>query len=299
MADTPRKRVARTHSRLVSDCPGDSIRRKSEIRQLCRPVRNLFFERGREMEIDVRPRQARCEVGRLRIATALMTVLLLAAAVAPCQAGNSTYDSTAAVTYATSNYNALYGTGTGQNPFKYYGDENCTNFASQCLLAGLSGKTTPKDVLAQARSRYFLADKYAAGTQKWYYYSDSDRGPAWNGVKELYTYAKSNKPTWTGLHFTYVTNDTATTAMDVKSVRKGDIVFADWDADGQMNHAMIVTAINTNYSGYNQIRLTYQGVPNIPDPKGRTNMGLGDINKQYNYKALFYVYRPVDYLSDK
>ena len=70
------------------------------------------------------------------------------------------------------------------------------------------------------------------------------------------------------------------------------IRLADWDHDGTIDHSMLVTNIQTLLPGYNEIRLTYQGAPGVV---GRTNIGLGDINEDNNYEALFYVYRPVDY----
>jgi hypothetical protein len=89
--------------------------------------------------------------------------------------------------------------------------------------------------------------------------------------------------------------------MDYGAVEVGDIIFADWDHDGTINHTMIVTdychtweyCYYSNedpypYRGYNRIRLTYQSY-------NRTNIGLGDLNEDYNYQALFYVYRPIDY----
>ncbi len=83
--------------------------------------------------------------------------------------------------------------------------------------------------------------------------------------------------------------------MDYKAVEIGDVIFADWDHDGTIDHSMLVTATKWWLSGYNEIRLTYQGRPGVV---GVTDVGLGDINEEYNYEAVFSVYRPVDYDPD-
>lgn len=70
------------------------------------------------------------------------------------------------------------------------------------------------------------------------------------------------------------------------------IQFADWDHNGTIDHTMLVTDIQWWRFSYNEIRLTYQGRPGVV---GVTGIGLGDINEDYNFQALFYVYRPTDY----
>ena len=58
------------------------------------------------------------------------------------------------------------------NDYSSFGGD-CTNFASQCLLAGsLVMNETP--------------------TFGWYYKSDGDRAPAWTGVEELYRFLTEN-----------------------------------------------------------------------------------------------------------
>jgi len=198
------------------------------------------------------------------------------------------YNSNYAKTYAVNNYNVPYGTGWGQNPFGGF-TNNCTNFVSQCLVAGFTGKTTPSDVYAQ---RYnFLADRYSYPLS-WYYISSSLHGSAWTGAAKLYEYARYNKPIYKGLHFSYVTNDSPYYRMNYDLVREGDVIFADWESDNIVDHVMIVTKVYSSlfslYRGYNRIRVTYQS-------NNTTDKGLEDINKQYNYRVSFFVYRPTDY----
>ncbi|MDI1445774.1 amidase domain-containing protein [Polyangium sp. 6x1] len=199
-----------------------------------------------------------------------------------------TYSGSWAASYATNNYSRGYGTGTTQNPWTDYNwvpnGGNCTNFVSQAIIGGLLNNSSATTAF---QSRYDF-DSDAGSSYSWYFHSDGDRAPAFTGAHQLYTYAKSNKSTYKGLHFSFVTNDTLQTALNVSLVKVGDVVFADWQHDGTMDHSMIVTAISSSYTGYNQIRLTYQ-------TNNTTNKGLGDLNAQYNKQALFYVYRPVDY----
>jgi hypothetical protein len=198
-----------------------------------------------------------------------------------------TYNANFAATYAVNNHNVAYGSGQGQNPFGDF-TNNCANFVSQSIVAGLTGKTTPSDVFAQ---RYnFTADRdYSLS---WYYISAYDRRPAWTGAKNLYQYAKSNKSTHKGLHFTYVTNDSPNYRMNYDLIIAGDVIFADWESDGTVDHVMIVTkvysSLSSSYIGYDRIRVTSQS-------NNVTDRGLEDISKQYNYKVSFYVYRPTDY----
>ncbi len=204
------------------------------------------------------------------------------------------YDPVDAIDYALTNYNMAYGSGGGQNPFYNYDalfGGNCTNFASQVLMAGLVQSDSPSYVYGQ-RTNYDI--DIGGGYYEWYFISDSSRGPAFTGANKLYEYAGYNQPSYRGLHFEYVTHDTLTEFMDYELVEKGDLIFVDWPpVDGAIDHTMIVTDIQTWRLGYNEIRLTYQGTGT--SVLGKTNIGLGDINEDNDYEALFYVYRPVDY----
>ncbi|MEK7183152.1 MAG: amidase domain-containing protein [Patescibacteria group bacterium] len=204
------------------------------------------------------------------------------------------YDPADAIDYALTNYSAVYGSGGGQNPFYNYAGllgGNCTNFVSQAIMAGLVQSDSMSTVYGQ-RTNYDI--DITSTYYQWYFISDSSRGPAFTGANKLYEYADYNQPSYRGLHFELVTYDTLTEFMDYQLVEVGDVVFADWGtADGVIDHSMLVTDIQTWRLGYNEIRLTYQGAPG--GVVGVTNIGLGDINEDENYEALFYVYRPVDY----
>lgn len=204
-----------------------------------------------------------------------------------------TYDPAWAVDYASTNYNTSYGSGSSQNPFSDYSGAsggNCTNFVSQAIMAGFVDTDSMSTTYAQ-RSNYDI-DKGSGSYYQWYFISNTDRGPAFTGANKLYEYAVHNWPTYRGLHFEYVTHDTTTAFMDYTLVEEGDIIFADWEHDGVIDHSMIVTDYQWWQFGHNEIRLTYQGTPGVV---GKTNIGLGDINEDYDYEAVFYVYRPVDY----
>jgi len=231
------------------------------------------------------------------------------------------YDREKAVSYAVNNYKRTYGDGEDENPFgnyeTYCGTDpdgspkcnNCTHFAGQSVLAGLVGSSSAWDVY---NSRGSYADKgYPAND--WYFENLEDRAvPEWAGANGFLKYVKkqiaqetsflAKGKTLTGMHFKDVTHDTAEEFMDYGSVQIGDIVFADWPRndkgdidpegkiDGIIDHSMIVTNIQGWRWGYNEIRLTYQS-------SNKTNVGLGDLNEKYNYKALFYVYRPTHFVK--
>ncbi len=202
------------------------------------------------------------------------------------------YDPSAAVQYAKAMYNVAYG-GTGNAFPSFIGTagvpENCTLFASQCLLAGLVGSSDPATVYA-ARSK-FTADK--GSLVAWYMNSASDRGPAFYGADALHDYAESNKATWKGLHFSAVTAKTNGATIDYGALQAGDILFADFTGDGTFDHTTVVTEVksfwNPLYWGYARIRLTYQ-------TENRTDKSLSDLVKGYS-KISIAVFRPTDYNS--
>jgi len=211
------------------------------------------------------------------------------------------YDAQKAVQYALNNWNnsSVNHRNTDFTYFPRTRDNtggNCTNFVSQSIMAGLS-RITDRKKLWEAR-KYFQSDRGhnygTAGTYgfEWFINDNGeDRGKAWTSAEELYLYAKGNQAGFKGLHFKYITRDSATRFMDYQKVKVGDIVFADWDADGDMEHTMIVTKIQKYRRGYNEIRLTYQ----TNDTEER---GLGEINEEKDKKALFTVYRPTYYTTD-
>jgi hypothetical protein len=55
-----------------------------------------------------------------------------------------------------------------------------------------------------------------------------------------------------------------------------------------MDHTLIVTKFKWFEDGYNKIRVA----SNSSDYRDK---GLGTINKEYDKKAFFYVYRPIEY----
>ncbi len=200
------------------------------------------------------------------------------------------YSGSYAAAYAQRNYDTNYGSRPHQNPFGDFDGEviggNCTNFVSQCLIAGFIRSVDPHTVYAR---RYdFDIDDSSTSIYQWYFHHYGDRGPAFTGANKMYEYAGYNRISYKGLHFEYVTNDTKYDYLDVTKVRVGDVVFADWNGDKVMDHAMLVTGYNSRAQGYNKIRLTYQS-------ENTSGRGLGDVNREYRYKALFHVYRPLNY----
>ena len=203
------------------------------------------------------------------------------------------YNGGSAVRYALANWNRRYGPGPNDNPFRDYSTGelggNCTNFASQVIAAGLLGYTSSAREV-YARRGEFLADRGHNYSMAWYWLSDTDRGPAWTGVRKLFEYAKGNKHTYAGLHFAWVTSGRV---RDLRwwAVEPGDIVFMDFQSDNAVDHAGVVTEV---YRGRewqtrdDRIRATYQTV-------NAMNVPLDQINGRHAGKVTFYIYRPVNY----
>jgi len=79
----------------------------------------------------------------------------------------------------------------------------------------------------------------------------------------LYKYVQNQATyaTYRGLHFTFVTDDSPTRALDFSKIKVGDIIFADWGyhtytVDEYIDHVMIVTQKTGN--SYEGIKVTYQ-----------------------------------------
>lgn len=232
---------------------------------------------------------------------------LMAFFLLPCSALATSYNSTKAVEYAKNNVFTDYGSSTHDehvNPFTDYTNYggNCTNFVSQSILGGLVG--TNKTYKAYNKRRNFASDRYIHGYQ-WFFVKNTTqsgygkgRGAAWTEAESLKTYAQNNKSNYKGLHFKYITHDDLKNALNVDSVKVGDVIFADWTMDGVRDHSMIVTKIKPRNRGYSKIYVTYQN--GIDDTTGeayplRKDYSLHTINKNTNYKAQFVVYRPIDY----
>ncbi len=129
------------------------------------------------------------------------------------------YDRQRAVAYAREwalSRNPLFADFTG-------GGGNCTNFVSQCLLAGCSVMNfTP--------------------TFGWYYRSINDRAPAWSGVDEIYRFLTSS-----GGFETERTSEGpyATQATSMRQVEIGDVIQLANTA-GEYYHTMIISEITPN-----------------------------------------------------
>jgi Putative amidase domain len=221
----------------------------------------------------------------------VMTALLCCAVPAEAALKRFSYDPYSAAAYARNNVNVPYGSKSGQNPF-YSFQNNCANFVSQAIIAGMIMRTVPSDVFA--RRSDFAAD--AGQSLAWYFLDINHRGPAWSGAKEMFNYARSNRPTYRGLHFNFIGADSSSNrSLNPFALSPGDVVFADWEGDGTVDHVMIVWKIDYSlfvWNRYDRIRVTYQS-NNTPD------MGLQQVIDK-NYKdtkhwATFYVFRPMDY----
>lgn len=162
---------------------------------------------------------------------------------------------------------------------------NCTNFVSQAVLSGLIGNSDKNYVYN--RRDYYLADRDKGCMYCWYYHSTTSYGPSWKGAHEFYDYVNNNLLSYWGMHFDPITHDSPTQYMDTSKVQTGDIIFADWENDGFIDHTMIVTDKTAN--SYAGIKVSYQ---NSDGYLKRKNRPLSEIN---GYYSIFYVYRPTFY----
>ena len=100
---------------------------------------------------------------------------------------------------------------------------NCTNFVSQCILAGVPIMNyTP--------------------TFGWYYISGDDRAPAWSGVDELYNFL-IGAPAFTAENKGY--GPFATDARDAQTVNVGDVIQLS-NAEGNFYHSLIISDFTEN-----------------------------------------------------
>ena len=100
---------------------------------------------------------------------------------------------------------------------------NCTNFVSQCIFAGCGVmNTTP--------------------TYGWYYFSPTDRAPAWSGVDELFNFL-------TGIpEFANANGGTgpyATNAMDSRQIQIGDVIQLQ-NSGGDFYHTLLICGFTDN-----------------------------------------------------
>lgn len=127
------------------------------------------------------------------------------------------YDRTRAVLYARTwalSRNPLFTDFTGRGG-------NCTNFVSQCLLAGMPVMNFTRDF-------------------GWYYRSENDRAPAWSGVEELYRFLTRTPP------FRTENGDLGPYATEVREesgVEIGDVIQLA-DAEGDFYHTLIITDLS-------------------------------------------------------
>ena len=87
---------------------------------------------------------------------------------------------------------------------------DCTNFISQCLLAGGLQMDHTK-------------------TYGWYYYSLNNRAPAWTGVQELYRFLTSN-----------TRSAPRATLVDISSITPGDIVQLSFNGSTFQHNLLVV-----------------------------------------------------------
>ena len=164
---------------------------------------------------------------------------------------------------------------------------DCTNFASQAILAGMVGITEPTDL--KPKRLNYLADQNSRYL-RWFYvsYTNHKYGSSWTGADWMYKYVKANKSSYKGLHFAFITEDSPTKALKISAIKRGDIIFADWTGNGTVDHTMIVSGKTCN-SGYSCVKVAYH---NSTGYNKHRYISLSSINKT---NTIFHVYRPTFY----
>lgn len=228
----------------------------------------------------------------------IIVALLVSAVPAFAQLKRFTYDGGYASTYARNNAWMSYGSGYNQNPFNNF-PNNCANFVSQAIIAGMIKKTNPSDVFF--RRFDFTADLSApVSSPRWFYLNPGsgpyDRGPAWTDARKLHEYANYNKASYKGLHFVFIALDTPSKrTLDPGSLRPGDVIFCDWQNDGTIDHVMMIERIDNSWWIFNKYnRIFVAGQSN--NHADTALQWILDKNYQDNRTwASFRVYRPTDY----
>ena len=95
---------------------------------------------------------------------------------------------------------------------------NCTNFISQCILAGAPAMNYTQ-------------------TFGWYYISSEERAPAWSGVEELYSFL-TGAPSFASQNKGY--GPFGTDARSSRTVNVGDIIQLS-DESGDFYHSLIIS----------------------------------------------------------
>ena len=125
------------------------------------------------------------------------------------------YDRLRAVQYAENYWN-------NRNPhFRYFGDDNCTNFVSQVLFAG----GIPMEYADSPSKGWWYRHK-GGGRDQWSY--------SWSVAHALYSYLM--QPRSHGLR--------AVVYDRPEQLQLGDLISYDWEGDGRWNHFTVVTYVN-------------------------------------------------------
>lgn len=174
----------------------------------------------------------------------LWATLALCAALCPQRAPAATYNKGTAVSYARK---------YAQNPngdFRYYSDNDCTNFVSQALMAG--GWTFRYGPYNSITSWYYEPRTSQLQDFSWYNADYLFHFILYSGRGQVIGWGNGGNP------------------ANVRDLEPGDLIFADWYVgrgpkrgnDGAMDHAMIVTKKDSDGT----IRVSYHSNDHLDRP---------------------------------
>ncbi len=172
--------------------------------------------------------------------------------------------------YAAAWYNLANYTSAGM--FHDFSNEggDCTNFASQAILAGLTHSTSRATVW---NARYQFQDKAYPGNDWWYSYYAATTGramPNWAGANGLYRYLKTQaaNPTYRGLQVRLVASGTQPSSYFQQGEIISKVNVSDYAnprcAVGEACHTAVVVS---DGSAYGSVIVAYRNAPPTPPNK--------------------------------
>lgn len=139
--------------------------------------------------------------------------------------------------------------------YRSFEPDDCTNFASQALVAG--GRQ--------------MGWGFYTFTWNWWY----------NAAEQTWTWNKADS-----LFNNFVSYTASTSISRVADIQPGDFIFADWDADGKINHTMIVVSRPCPLNSWACVLVDYHSNP-------RWHYSMSNVVASSPSGAKYYAMRPV------
>lgn len=182
----------------------------------------------------------------------LLSIFALALASSNTFAGRSEpYDPYTAVNYARTwalSRNTTY-------PDFSAGGGDCTNFVSQALKAGGFRNTIANSPMSD---------------QRWYFVSKTSYSQTWSSANGLFSRFNNGYENWVRWN-------------SIDSLNYGDIVFADWDGQGTIDHTMIVTGFKKLADGTPDPVFSYHSTDRKDNPRSSFVLAAPKTTRYYRF----------------